>query len=68
MTGRADTSWDPSGPVAGGGFRHRRYAADDPEDNTPLANLFVTIAQQLEIEIDRFGSNTADSVDGLEVV
>jgi hypothetical protein len=53
--------------VAGGGFRHGRYTAHDPKSNTPLANLFVAIAQHLGVEMDRFGSSTADSVAGLEI-
>ena len=52
--------------VAGGRFRHGRHAAHDPTDNTPLANLFVAIAQNLGMEIDRFGSSTSASVAGLD--
>lgn len=53
--------------VAGGGFRHGRYAVHDPQDNTPLANLFVAVSQHLGLEIDRFGSSTAESIAGLEI-
>ena len=52
--------------VAGGGFRHGAYVAHDEKNNTPLANLFVTLAQHMGLEIDRFGSSTAESVRGLE--
>ncbi|MEM7476388.1 MAG: DUF1552 domain-containing protein [Planctomycetota bacterium] len=52
--------------VAGGGFRHGNYVAHDAENNTPLANLFVTLAQHMGIEIDSFGSSTAASVRGIE--
>jgi hypothetical protein len=52
--------------VAGGGFRHGAYVAHDDKNNTPLANLFVTLAQHMGLEIDRFGSSTAESVRGLE--
>lgn len=44
--------------LAGGGFRHRGHVAHDRENNTPLSNLFVRMIQQMEIETDRFGSNT----------
>jgi hypothetical protein len=52
--------------IAGGGFRHGAYVAHDADDNTPLANLFVVLAQRMGLEIDRFGSSTASSVRGLE--
>lgn len=52
--------------VAGGGFRHGAYVAHNAQDNTPLANLFVTFAQQMGVETDRFGSSTAAGVRGLE--
>ncbi|QDU37516.1 hypothetical protein Mal4_18300 [Maioricimonas rarisocia] len=54
--------------LAGGGYRHGNYVAHDAKDNTPLANLFVSLAQRMEIETDRFGSSTAESVRGLETV
>jgi hypothetical protein len=52
--------------LVGGGFRHGAYVAHDAQDNTPLANLFVMLAQRMGIEIDHFGSSTAESVRGLE--
>ncbi|MEO1615913.1 MAG: DUF1552 domain-containing protein [Planctomycetota bacterium] len=52
--------------LAGGGYRHGNYIAHDSKDNTPLANLFVALGQRMELEIDRFGSSTNDSVRGLE--
>ncbi len=52
--------------VAGGGFRHGNYVAHDPQNNTPLANLFVAFAQRMGVEIDHFGSSTAAGVAGLE--
>lgn len=54
--------------LAGGGYRHGNYVAHDAKDNTPLANLFVSLAQRMGIETDRFGSSTAESVQGLETV
>lgn len=52
--------------VAGGGYQHGAYVAHDADNNTPLANLFVALAQRMGLEIDRFGSSTASSVRGLE--
>lgn len=52
--------------VAGGGYAHGSYVAHDAKDNTPLANLFVSLAQRMGLEIDRFGSSTAESIRGLE--
>ncbi len=51
--------------VAGGGFRHGSYVAHDGKNNTPLANLFVALAQRMGIETDDFGSSTAAGVQGL---
>lgn len=53
--------------VAGGGYKHQGYVAHDASDNTPFANVFVSIAQQMGVEIDSFGSSTKESVRGLEV-
>lgn len=53
--------------VAGGGFQHGQYIAHDPSNHPPLANLFVTFAQQMGLEIDTFGSSTAAGVRGLEL-
>ncbi|MDZ4851069.1 MAG: DUF1552 domain-containing protein [Pirellulaceae bacterium] len=52
--------------VAGGRFKHSGYVAHDEKSNTPFANLFVVLAQQMGIEIDRFGSSTSNSIRGLE--
>lgn len=52
--------------IAGGGYRHGAYVAHDQQKNTPLANLFVSIAQKMGLEIDRFGSSTAAGIRGLE--
>ncbi len=54
--------------LAGGGYRHGSYVAHDAKNNTPLANLFVALAQRMDIETDHFGSSTAESVTGLETV
>lgn len=44
--------------LAGGGFRHGRHLAFDRKNNTPLANLFVSMLHNLGIETDRFASST----------
>ncbi len=51
--------------LAGGGFRHGMHRMFDEKNNTPLANLFVTMLQRLGIETDRFGSSTG-MIGGLE--
>ncbi|MEM9018714.1 MAG: DUF1552 domain-containing protein [Verrucomicrobiota bacterium] len=53
--------------LAGGGYRHGSYLAQDATNNTPFANLFVSIAQNMGVEIDQFGSSTASGVAGLEM-
>lgn len=54
--------------LAGGNYRHGSHVAHDEKNNVPLANLFVSIAQQMGVEIDRFGSSTAAGIPGLETV
>lgn len=53
--------------VAGGGYRHQGYVAHNPDDHPPLANMFVTFAQRMGLEIEAFGSSTAAGLRGLEV-
>jgi hypothetical protein len=43
--------------LAGGGFKHGKHLAFDESNNTPLANLFVSMLQRLGIETDRFASS-----------
>ena len=52
--------------VAGGGYRHGAYVAHDPQQHPPLANLFVSLAQRMGLEIDRFGSSTGAGIRGLQ--
>jgi len=54
--------------LAGGGFKHGAYVAHDEKDNTPLANLFVPLAQRMGVETDAFGSSTAAGVQGLATI
>jgi hypothetical protein len=44
--------------LAGGGFRHGQHLAFDRQDNYPLPNLFVSVLQQMGIEVDAFASST----------
>jgi len=44
--------------LAGGGFKHGGHLAFDTQNNTPIANLFVTMLQGLGIEADKFASST----------
>ncbi|MCB1089138.1 MAG: hypothetical protein KDM63_19030, partial [Verrucomicrobiae bacterium] len=53
--------------LAGGGFRHGQHLAHDKDDNTAFANLFVQVAQNLGLEMESFGSSTAQKIDGLEL-
>lgn len=43
--------------LAGGGFRHGQHLRFDEADNTPLANLFVSMLRRLGIETDQFSSS-----------
>lgn len=55
--------------LAGGNYRHGSHIAHDPKNNTPFANLFVSLAQHhMGLEIDQFGSSTKESIRGLETV
>jgi hypothetical protein len=53
--------------LAGGGYKHGAYVAHDEKNNTPLANLCVSLGQRMGLDIDQFGSSTAAGVRGLEV-
>jgi hypothetical protein len=53
--------------LAGGGFKHGQHLAFDAENNYPLANLYVTMLQQLGLEVDQFASSTG-TLRGLERV
>lgn len=53
--------------VAGGGYKHGMHLRHDKQNNTPLANLFVSLAQRMGVETDQFGSSTSDRIDGFEL-
>jgi Protein of unknown function (DUF1552) len=44
--------------LAGGGFKHGGHLAFDAQNNTPMANLFVSMLQRLGIKADKFASST----------
>lgn len=52
--------------VAGGGYKHGSHIAKDEKNNTPLSNLYVSLAQRMGVETDRFGSSTTAGVNGFE--
>ncbi|MEY4484638.1 MAG: hypothetical protein RL693_2090 [Verrucomicrobiota bacterium] len=56
--------------VAGGGFKHGKHivAGGTGLDNSRFCNLFVQIAQRLEVGVESFGSSNATGVNGLELV
>ena len=58
--GNANSHSNQNLPVilAGGGFRHGGHLRFDPVNNTPLANLFVSMLRRLDVEADRFASGT----------
>lgn len=53
--------------LAGGGFRHGQHLAFDRSNNTPLANVFVSILQRHGVETDQFvtGSSTLAGLETL---
>ncbi len=53
--------------VAGGGFKHAGHIVRDTQNNTPLSNLFVSIAQHMELELDHFGSSTSAGIPGFSL-
>lgn len=52
--------------LAGGGFRHGQHLAFDRDNNYPLPNLFLSVLQQVGLEIDSFATSTG-TMKGLEV-
>lgn len=53
--------------LAGGGFKHGQHLMSDPQNNTPLSNLFVQMLQRMGVETDAFGSSTGSSVKGFDL-
>ena len=52
--------------VAGGGYKHGSHVVQDKKNNTPLANLYVSLAQRMGVETDQFGSSTTAGVNGFD--
>lgn len=44
--------------LAGGGFRHGQHLAFNPHNNSPLANLYLSMLHNMGLETDRFASST----------
>jgi hypothetical protein len=44
--------------LAGGGFKHGQHVAFDAKKNSPLCNVFVSMLQQMGLELEKFGSST----------
>ena len=44
--------------LAGGGFKHGHHLAFDVKNGPPLSNLYVSMLQQLGLEVDKFASST----------
>jgi hypothetical protein len=65
--GNANSHSNQNLPVilAGGGFKHGKHLAFDTTNNTPLANLFVSMLKRLGIEADKFATGTG-TLRGLE--
>jgi len=58
--GNANTHTNTNLPVllAGGDLRHGQHVQFNQNRNTPLCNLFVTMLQQMGVEVDTFASST----------
>ena len=52
--------------LAGGGFRHGQHLTFKRDNNLPLSNLFVSMLQQMDLQVDSFGSSTG-TLTGLEL-
>ncbi|MDP6721082.1 MAG: hypothetical protein QGF59_20620, partial [Pirellulaceae bacterium] len=44
--------------LAGGGFRHGQHLAFSQHNNSPLANLYLSMLHNIGLETDRFASST----------
>ena len=51
--------------LAGGGFRHGQHLAFDTKHNYPLSNLYVSMLQNLGLEVDEFSTGKG-TMRGLE--
>ncbi len=55
--------------LAGGGYKHGQHlnSTIDEKTETPLSNLFVSLAQRMGVETDTFGSSDSAGIKGLEL-
>jgi hypothetical protein len=44
--------------LAGGGFKHGKHITGDAKNNTAMCNLFVTLMQNMGLEVDTFGTSS----------
>jgi len=60
--GDANTHDNTNLPIllAGGGFKHGWHHSFKRDNNTPLCNLYVTLLQRLEVQVDVFGSSSGN--------
>lgn len=54
--------------VAGGNFKHGQYLAYDRENNAPLPNLYVALARQQGLDVQKFASSKGTSLPGFDSV
>ena len=52
--------------VAGGRLKHGQHLAFDRDKNYPLPNLFVSMLQSMDIELEQFATSTG-TMTGLDV-
>ena len=52
--------------LAGGGFKHGQHLAFNPQRNTPLCNLYVSMLQRLGVDADTFASSRG-TLKGLDI-
>jgi len=57
--GDANTHDNSNLPIllTGGGLKHGQHHVFKRDNNTPLCNLYVTLLQQMGVEVDAFGSS-----------
>ena len=44
--------------LAGGSFKHGQHLAFNEENNTPLANLYLSMLENMGLEKSKFASST----------
>jgi hypothetical protein len=53
--------------IAGGRFKHGQHIAHDPKNPPPLCNLWVQMLQQMGMDVGKFGTSNAETLNGLSV-